>query len=267
MRQYVPRQIRATLSPLRKSAVRPLRRVMHRVMANVGDVSDYSYVFVVSYGRSGSTLLMGLLNSIPGYRIRGENYNTLYRLYQADAAISQAYEKFSGADNLAPQSSWYGTPLIRPAVYRAELIDNFVSNILRPESGDRVLGFKEIRYMQAHMTDLAEYLSFLRGAFPKSKIIFNHRDPAAVARSAWWAKVENAEQRIKAADDRFLTFAADDRHHHFNYDDIDDSLDNVRELFRFLGEPFDEKAVRGVLNKPYSPYPAGNAPAARAGRP
>ena len=33
---------------------------------------DFGYLFVVTYGRSGSTLLMGLLNSIPGYLIRGE---------------------------------------------------------------------------------------------------------------------------------------------------------------------------------------------------
>lgn len=40
------------------------------------------YLFVVTYGRSGSTLVQGLLNSIPGYLIRGENRGVLYRLYQ-----------------------------------------------------------------------------------------------------------------------------------------------------------------------------------------
>jgi hypothetical protein len=30
-------------------------------------------IFVVTYGRSGSTLLQGVLNGIPGFLIRGEN--------------------------------------------------------------------------------------------------------------------------------------------------------------------------------------------------
>ena len=39
------------------------------------------HVFVMTYGRSGSTLLMGLLNSIPGYLIRGENRHAMRHLY------------------------------------------------------------------------------------------------------------------------------------------------------------------------------------------
>src|SRR5829696_1859856 len=39
------------------------------------------YVFVMTYGRSGSTLLMGLLNTIPGYLVRGENDDALRFLY------------------------------------------------------------------------------------------------------------------------------------------------------------------------------------------
>ncbi|MBG0564021.1 sulfotransferase family protein [Actinoplanes aureus] len=225
-------------------------------MRIAGPAGDFGYVFVVSYGRSGSTLLMGLLNAIPGYRIRGENYNTLYRLYQADAAVAKACEKFAGTEDLSPQSSWYGTPRIRAHGYRADLIAAFVNNVLRPERGDRVLGFKEIRYTPLHMTDLDAYLTFLLEAFPRARIIINHRDPAAVARSAWWADVRDAETKIRDADERLLAIPADDRHFHFFYDEIDESLDNIRALHRFLGEKFDAAAVRQVLGTRYSPYPA-----------
>src|SRR5688572_12425519 len=141
MREHVPQPVRKILSPLRRGGARLLRSGMHRVMRTAGPAGDFGYVFVVSYGRSGSTLLMGLLNAIPGYRIRGENYNTLYRLYQADAAVAKACEKFAGTEDLSPQSSWYGTPRIRAHGYRADLIAAFVNNVLRPERGDRVLGF------------------------------------------------------------------------------------------------------------------------------
>jgi Sulfotransferase family len=255
MREYVPRPLRVLLSPLRRRASRLRGRILRRMMRGAGRVDDYRYVFVVTYGRSGSTLLMSLLNAIPGYRICGENYNALYRLYQADAAVGAARERFCGTSELAPQSSWYGMPRVRPHRFRAELVDSFVNHVLRPEPGDRVLGFKEIRYTPGHVPDLAEYLRFLHDCFPYTKVVFNHRDPAAVARSAWWARYPNAEETVREADERLRSVPADHRHFHFCYDEIDDSLANIAELFRFLGEEFDEMSVRAVLGKAHSPYP------------
>jgi len=240
------------LSPAKRSAKRITRRVMQRIATQTSSAGEFSYVFVVTYARSGSTLLTGLLNAIPGYRIRGENYSVLYRLYQADAALNKAADKYTEAFHLQPSSAWYGTPRTRPDRFRAALVDNFVANVLRPEPGDRVLGFKEIRYTTVHMTDLAEFLEFLLRAFPNSKIVFNHRDPVATAKSAWWARNPNAEQLIRAADDRLLAIASDDRHFHFCYDEIDDSLVNVRNLYAFLGEHFDEPAVRAALGTVHS---------------
>jgi len=250
------RRLRARLSPYKARVYRLIRRLLRRMMRTIGRVNDYEYVFIVTYGRSGSTLLMGLLNTIPGYRIRGENYNAMYRLYQADAAITKAHERFSGRGNAGTLSAWYGTPSARPHLFRAGLIDNFVENVLRPEPGDRVLGFKEIRHTPVHMDDLTEYLAFLRRTFPRCRIVFNHRDPAAAARSAWWVNINGAEETIRAADERLLTFPADARHFHFFYEQIDASLDNIRALFRFLGEEVDEAAVRAVLDTSHAPYTA-----------
>jgi hypothetical protein len=254
MQADVQRRLRARLSPHKKRASRLLLRVMRQATTSMGSVNDYGYVFIVTYGRSGSTLLMGLLNAIPGYRIRGENHNVLYRLYQADAAIAKAYDQFSGSAHLVPRSSWYGMPLVRPHLFRAELVENLVNNVLRPEPGDRVLGFKEIRYTPVHLQDLTAYLEFIRQAFPNCKIVFNHRDPAAVASSAWWVNVEGAEEKVRAADERLLTYPADERHFHFFYDQTDDSLDNVRALMAFLDEDFDETAMRDVLQTTHGPF-------------
>lgn len=215
-------------------------------------VDQFGYVFVLTYGRSGSTLLMALLNTIPGYRINGENYNALYRLHQAVAAIDKAYQLASGRRSV-PTDAWYGMPRARPDRFRRDLLDSFVTNVLRPEPGDRVLGFKEIRFSESHMDDFDAYLDFVRGAFPGCKVVFNHRDPAAVARSGWWNGVNEAEQRIKAADARLWAVPADARHFHFRYDDIDDSLANIRELFRFLGAELDERRVREVLGTYHGP--------------
>jgi hypothetical protein len=112
------------------------------------------------------------------------------------------------------------------------------------------------------MPDLTQFLEFLRTAFRGSKIIFNHRLPDKVAASAWWAANPKALDEVKAADARLRAVPGDDRHFHFEFDDIDDSLDNVRELFRWLGEDLDEAAVRETLARPHSYKPA--APGAAA---
>lgn len=233
----------------------------------------YRYVFVVTYGRSGSTLLMGLLNTIPGYRIRGENLNALYRLYQADAAVSQAHRKHGGPGSRVPSNAWYGAASWRTDTFRATLLDSFIRNVLCPEPGDRVLGFKEVRYTHDHMQDLSDYLDFLRTAFPECRIVFNHRVPDDVAKSAWWANTPRALERLKAADERLRAIPGDDRHFHFDFDAIDDSLDNIRELFAWLGEPMDEEKVRRTLatRHSYAPSsdkapPAGPPPPATAAR-
>ena len=43
----------------------------------------HRYVFVVTYGRSGSTLVQGLLNAFPRVLVRGENDLYLLDLYRA----------------------------------------------------------------------------------------------------------------------------------------------------------------------------------------
>jgi hypothetical protein len=242
----IPLSLRRRLSPAKRALLR-LKTRAAGWLARGGQAREYNYVFVVTYGRSGSTLLMGLLNAIPGYRILGENGNALYRLFQAYAAIAAAHEKFPGALHQDPRSAWYGAPRLRPERFRADLVESFVATVLRPEPGDRVLGFKEVRYTVEHMPDLADFLAFLPECFPNCKIVFNHRQAAATAKSGWWPTIGDAERKIRAASDRFLTFPADDRHFHFWYDEIDDSLANVHALLAFLGETLSDVAIREVL--------------------
>jgi hypothetical protein len=260
MRKYVPAPIKRVI---RQWVPRGRRRLFRQ--RRVGEATKkYGYVFIVTYGRSGSTLLMSLLNTIPGYRILGENYNALYHLYRAGTAIRSGREKWSGPSHLRPQSGWYGAPETRPAAFERELLDSFVAHVLRPRPGDRVLGFKEVRYTGAHVPDLFEYLAFLRRAFPGCKIVFNHRDPAAVARSGWWTRADKGEERVRAADRRLWSIPADEQHFHVVYERIDDTLEHIRELFAFLGEPMDEPAVRAVLRTRHSPPPKGTVPAQKA---
>jgi hypothetical protein len=142
---------------------------------------------------------------------------------------------------------------MRPQLFRYELADSFVAHVLRPEPGDRVLGFKEIRYITSDMPDLTGFLEFLRRTFPDCRIIFNHRNVADAARSSWWANSGRSAERLAAADTRLRAIPDDEHHFHFTYDEIDDSLKNIRALFEFLGEELAEQAVREVLEVRHGP--------------
>lgn len=66
------------------------------------------YLFVATYGRSGPTLLQASLNSIPGYRIRGENGGVVYNLYRFHADVCFWRHWTSSSAPHPPSSSWWG---------------------------------------------------------------------------------------------------------------------------------------------------------------
>ena len=51
---------------------------------------NFDVILIITYGRSGSTLLQGILNSISGVLVRGENANMCYHVFYAYQAILEA---------------------------------------------------------------------------------------------------------------------------------------------------------------------------------
>ena len=170
------------------------------------------YVFIVTYGRSGSTVLQALLNTLPGYQVRGENQNALYPLFQSWKAVAASpdMQRLRRAGDVSDATHpWYGAENTDPDAYRATLCRAFSATILHPGPGIRVSGFKEIRTIPVQ-PDFAEYLGFIREGFPNAKFVFNTRDPDKVVRSSWWraqdpAKLKPMIARTEAAFRRFTT--------------------------------------------------------------
>ena len=214
------------------------------------------YVFIVTYGRSGSTLLQSILNTIPGYEIRGENYNAVLPLLRSWQLIrnSDSLERVRReAVPTTPAHPFYGAERIDPDIYGRALAAGFAQAVLQLGPQARVSGFKEIRF-HARPGQFAPLLNFLRRYFPNSRFLFNTRDLDAVSRSSWWAKRDPAAVRAElgAAEALFADYAA--KHPKISlqlqYDRWTQDPGSLSELYDFLGEPMDETAVRKVLDTP-----------------
>lgn len=224
-----------------------LRRALagsERVAA--GDTGDLRYLLIVAYGRSGSTLLQGLLNSIPGYLVRGENRQAVHRLFEFHQIL--VTEKGIHADDevLGPQHAWYGIDEFPEPLSISSLRHVVLGTVLRPDGDTRVLGFKEIRWWQ---DEWEPYFDFLDRLFPGFRIIINTREHDDVARSKWWAHrddphemLERYEQRLRLIEDRF-----GERAHRLHYDDWTADPDLLRGLYDWLGERFDRRTVEEVM--------------------
>jgi hypothetical protein len=204
------------------------------------------YLFVVTYGRSGSTLLNGVLNSIPGYLIRGENRLVISELHQWHRAIDRQMASFGEKKRSGPRSSWYGLHSYPREIALDRMRALVLDTLLRPGPRARVVGFKEIRWPADDLDSLVEFITEL---FPDSKFLFNTRNAADVAKSEWWRDAPNALEIIAARENAWAAVqqSLGERAFAVCYDDYARDVDGLRPLFAWLDEDFDRERLSNVL--------------------
>ncbi|MEQ4209833.1 sulfotransferase [Actinopolymorpha sp. B17G11] len=208
--------------------------------------TDLDYLFIVTYGRSGSTLLMGLLDAIPGYCIRGENGGVLYKLFEYHSTAAKFCAKWTTDNPLPPQHPWYGIDDYPDDLATLRMRQLVVDTLLRPEPGTRVTGFKEIRWW---MQEPFEYIDFIESLFPKARFVLNTRNLDDVAKSSWWHKEPNARGDLAKIEDRLKAAVGlrGDRGYHVHYDDYIKDPAVLRELFEWLDEKYDADRIASIL--------------------
>jgi len=208
------------------------------------------YVFVVTYGRSGSTLVQGILNSIPGYLIRGENSAALNHLHAYHQTLLTESRRGNQVNRRKVTHPFYGMPDFPPDASLAGIRRLVLDTVLRPEPDTRVTGFKEIRW---YHEDLAGYVDFLSQVFPGARFVVNTRNQADVLKSKWWAKKDNADY-LAGIEERILAVAAGlgEAAYRVHYDDYVADPATLRGLYDWLGEEFDLDRVRVTLGTRHS---------------
>ena len=209
-------------------------------------------LFIVTYGRSGSTLLQSVLQSIPGAHIRGENGGALEGLFHSASALRHAHRQH-GIEPHPADHPWHGMSDVRVNAFERRLAQAFVTDVLRPPQGARWIGFKEVRYIPIG-NRLPDFLNFCRRVFYNPFFVFNSRNAEDVAKSGWWVDEPREEviAKFKRSDEIYARYSGNnpDISHHVIFEQMLADPDAMLcPLFDKLGEPYDPARVAEIMGK------------------
>ena len=215
---------------------------------------EYSYVTVVTYGRTGSTAIQASLNALPGVLVRGENYSAMRGLGTYLQSIAEVADRHHAGKSTHP---WFGSAQLDPGAVLADIRRHVIDYVLRPTASTNWVGFKEVRYEPGHFAsydELLQHLVFLGKLFPGLRYVFNVREPVDAARSGWWPENSDALEVLTTTRDWLLSATADlntffgpHRAACVAYEDWVADPQVLIDAYSSLGLPRDDQAVRAAL--------------------
>lgn len=268
---------------LRAAVLRPVRprfeaaverRVQEVLEQRERELTDFTFIVVVAPGRSGSTLVQGLLNEIPGTLVRGENdlyLHGLYRVLQTLRAFQDLHETNRHRQVTSP---FYGLLEIKPRLFVRLARELFVRGALGNRAPGEVarLGFKEVLWHRVTPEETEDFFAFLDDAFPGVRYILNSRDPEVTVGSGFWKGQgrERALEKVVRVQEvqQYLRESRGDRTYDVRYetitgDDMQARDAQLRGLLEFVtGEPAradDLAALVAALGVGYGPHPFGKS--------
>ncbi len=226
--------------------------------------AKYDRLFIVTYGRSGSTLLQGVLNALPGYLIRGENNDLLGEMQEFYDKLprfsdQRATESGKPGGTTTPEHAFYGFERFCDANL-ATASRRFCDFMLAGDTNGsclRCLGFKEIRYTPENVSAKVD---FLRTLYPGCAVVYNIRNPEDVVASEF--QKNKSVDYIRKFNSTLLDLASVDPNSFLvKYEDVVAGSGTLRGLYGFLGEPFSRDTFEAVLQKKHSYHIRGKGSA------
>lgn len=216
------------------------------------------FVFVVTYGRSGSTLTQGMLNTLPRTLVRGENNLYVLPMFRAYDGLEAFKAKYGGPGSAKTSSAFYGLGDVDLGAFAAsvrELVQRQLLGGIALSDVDR-LGFKEVLWHRVKPAEWSAFFAFLDLAFVDPLYVLNRRDVAMASSSGFWQKKQPgvAEQqinRVRRLQD-FLRESRPDRCFDTQFeamtnDDHDVAADQLRRLAEFVTGSCDDDLLAALF--------------------
>lgn len=208
------------------------------------------FVLVCAPGRSGSTAIQSILNTIPGYDIRGECCGAIIHLLLFYKQIKNAtYNQVPGRTNPFSYEDCMKRE-IKPCFYNTYKIDQVIEQIqnliwIMYEQDTQVIGFKDIIYNDGRINLLNEFIEL----FPFTKVIIHTRENVdAQSQSGWWKhRCDAKEFLIKYNND---LYEYHNNHPEFTtltkFESMFDD-EHISHIFSFLRKTPDFEAIHSVI--------------------
>ena len=238
------------------------RAMLGAVLPPWRGTSRFRSVYVVTYGRSGSTLLTGYLSHLPGFDIKGENYLFPLPLAEAEERLAAAARlPYQGREKQA--SPWYGSQAFSTVQWKRDVRRAVLNQLYPFKPIPKTIGFKEIRWWyRTTEEDFETKLAWITSIRKPGAIVFLTRNLDDTMAGAWWVKLSD-EERVeqRAALEKFQGMAADYAHAHpdhsilVTYEDFCADSSEAKRLCAMLGVRFREDVYRKTMGERYS-YPS-----------
>ena len=211
-------------------------------------------VLICATGRSGSTTMQRILNTIPNSNICGENFAAINSLLEFYRRLKHAlvnlipgninptnYENLI-ATNIKP--SWYNSFNFKEIVYNIKLL---ITNMFKNLPTTNVWGFKEIRYEGENI----KYIKEFKELFPQTKVIIQIRENiVAQSKSGWYKNNKKAVLELHKQNNLLIDFYNKNKSYCYftTFEKMFDK-NNIKNIFNFIdcSEHYDEKKIDEIL--------------------
>jgi hypothetical protein len=212
-------------------------------------------VLICATGRSGSTTMQRIINTIPGSNICGENYgaiNSIIDFYNKLHCTTRDY--VPGHYNPASYEDIVSKN-VKPAWYNSykitemeDQIRKLIITMFKNKSETNLWGFKEIRYDNKKI----HLIKFFKKLFPQTKVIIQIRENIqAQSKSGWHKDDKNAPSYIQQMNKELIEFYNQNKEWCYltSFERMFDR-NNLQNIFSFIDcrEKYDESKVTEVLN-------------------
>ena len=212
-------------------------------------------VLICATGRSGSTTMQRIINSVPNSNICGENFgaiNSLLEFYKRIKTTTfdyvpghlrpASYEDIISKD---VKPSWYNSYNFQQTV---SMIKILIASLFKNTSATNMWGFKEIRYDNGDI----KYLKEFKELFPQTKVIIQIRgNIAAQSQSSWLKKDRNAVQYLNALNNEFYNFYNQNKEwcYFTTFEKMFD-MENIKKIFEFIdcSQYYDQNKIKQILD-------------------
>ena len=215
---------------------------------------DDKIVLICATGRSGSTTMQRIINTIPDSNICGENFaavNSLLEFYRRIKQTTLDYvpghlDPASYQDIISKnvKPSWYNSYNYQQIV---QMIKMMIINMFKDKTTTNVWGFKEIRYDSGNIN----YIKDFKELFPQTKVIIHIRENIrAQSQSGWHKDDTNAIPFLTKTTKELVEFYKQNKEwcYLISFERMFDT-NNIKQMFQFIGcrEKYNEKDINEIL--------------------